>query len=93
MALPGVLVGLGAAGCVGRHGEQLVRMLEGVRTSRKVGNQWSRGRPHFLLFSLHRRDTDDAVTNDDLLWLLSVIMKVLAVLGVGKKLFLLLNIF
>ena len=59
MALPGVLVGLGAAGCVGRRGEQLVSMLEGVRTSRKVGNQWSRGRPHFLLFSLHRRDIED----------------------------------
>ena len=50
--------------------------------------------PHFLLLSPpSSRCTDDGVANNDLLWLLFVIMKVLAVLGVGKKLFLLLNIF
>ena len=38
-----------------------------------------------------RRAAEDAVTNDDLLWLFFVITKVLIVLGVGKMLFLLLE--
>ena len=43
---------------------------------------------HFLLLSPpSSRCTDNGVANNDLLWLLFVIMKVLAVLGVGKRLF------